>query len=89
MVERLKDARSSHALTAAPMALDRALAESYAWELPPALRELEPLALLLEMNRRGAALEREGRAVRLRRLPADASEVIGVYPCGARQRHKT
>ena len=70
MVERLKDARSSHALTAAPMALDRALAESYAWELPPALRELEPLALLLEMNRRDAALEREGRPITGPGLPA-------------------
>ena len=51
---RLRDAHA---------ALDAAVTEAYAWGLPPALRALEPLALLLEMNRRGAALEREGRVI--------------------------
>jgi hypothetical protein len=58
---RLRDAHA---------ALDAAVAEAYAWGLPPALRELEPLALLLEMNRRGAALERGGRAIPGPGLPA-------------------
>ena len=58
---RLRDAHA---------ALDAAVAEAYAWGLPPALRALEPLALLLEMNQRGAALEREGRAITGPGLPA-------------------
>ncbi|MGD9936861.1 MAG: DNA methyltransferase [Methanoregulaceae archaeon] len=51
---RLRDAQE---------ALDKAVAEAYAWGLPPALRGLEPLPLLLALNQRCASLEREGRPV--------------------------
>ncbi len=58
---RLRDAHA---------ALGRAVGEAYAWGLPPALRELEPLALLLALNQRCAAAEREGRAIVGPGLPA-------------------
>jgi hypothetical protein len=51
---RLRDAQA---------ALDRAVGEAYAWGLPPALRDLEPLPLLLALNRRCAAAEDDGRTV--------------------------
>ncbi len=38
--------------------------------MPPALRALEPLALLLALNRRGAAAEGEGRSIAGPGLPA-------------------
>ena len=58
---RLRDAQD---------ALDRAVAEAYRWGLPPALRALGPLALLLALNQRCAALEREGRSIAGPGLPA-------------------
>lgn len=51
---RLRDAHA---------ALDAAVGEAYAWGLPPELRDLEPLALLLALNQRCAAAETEGRAI--------------------------
>ncbi|MEN6342192.1 MAG: DNA methyltransferase [Methanospirillum sp.] len=54
----------------AQAALDKAVGEAYAWGLPPALRGLEPLALLLALNQRCAAAEKEGREVAGPGLPA-------------------
>ena len=51
-------------------ALDRAGGEAYAWGLPPALRSLEPLPLLLALNQRCAAAERQGLPIAGPGLPA-------------------
>ncbi len=54
----------------AQVALDRAVGEGCRWGLPRDLRDLEPLALLLALNQKCAAGEREGRAIVGPGLPA-------------------
>ncbi len=54
----------------AQAALDRTVGEAYHFGLSRRLRDLEPLALLLALNRRCAAAECEGRMVVGPELPA-------------------
>ena len=56
--------------SASPSVIAAAVPEAYAWGLPPALRDLEPLALLLALNRRCVSHEREGRSITGPGLPA-------------------
>jgi hypothetical protein len=58
---RLRDAQA---------ALDRAVGEAYRYGLPREIRDLEPLPLLLALNRRCAAAEGEGQTVIGPGLPA-------------------
>ena len=69
---RLRDAQA---------ALDRAVGEAYAWGLPPALRGLEPLPLLLALNQRCAAAEGEGAdRSPARACPRSATATAGSIP---------
>ena len=60
---RTLDLPGANKLRDAQDALDRAVGEAYGWGLPPALRGLEPLPLLLALNQRCAAAEKEGAAI--------------------------
>ena len=56
--------------SASPSVIAAAVAEAHAWGLPPAPRDLEPLAILPALNRRCNWLEREGRVITGPGLPA-------------------